>query len=114
MIYTVVGDPVTTYITSGIFYSMWSQAFCVSFVLVFKAGEDEADDPLQSDHMLTPPVLWCNPLYPNEWEEADLGVSSLWQEGTIWAPHYWWVSTALHLLICTYNEWNKLHVFVNL
>lgn len=65
------------------------------FICFFKAGENEADDPLQIDNVFTPPVLWCYTLYPNEWEETDLGLSSLWQEGAIWTPHYWWVSKRL-------------------
>lgn len=71
---------------------MW-HLFCVFFC--FKAGEDEADNPLQSDDVLSPSVLRRHTLYPNEWEKADMGVSSLWQEGAVWAPHYWRVSTTL-------------------
>lgn len=58
------------------------------------AGQDEADDPVQSHHMLSPPVLRCYSLYPNEREEADLGVSSLRQEGAVRAPHHRRVSPA--------------------
>lgn len=58
------------------------------FLINVAAGQDEADDPVQSDHVLSPPVLRCYPLYPNEREEADLGVSSLRQEGAVRAPHH--------------------------
>lgn len=78
---------------------------------------------MQSTNMLTPAVLRCNTLYPNEWEEANLGVSSLWQEGAIWAPHYWRVRTSLlHVvgsilwfyydgMFSAWNIWNSLDIF---
>lgn len=66
------------------------------FVLCVKAGQDEADNPMQSNYMLSSSVLWRYTLYPNEWEEADMGLSSVWQEGAIWAPLYRWVSRTFY------------------
>lgn len=37
--------------------------FCLFCV---EAGQDEADNPMQSDNMLSPSVLRCYTLYPNE------------------------------------------------
>lgn len=43
-----------------------SVIYFVGFLFCVKAGEDEADNPLQSDDMLSPSVLRCYTLYPNE------------------------------------------------
>lgn len=42
---------------SSILYSMRNDMYLLCLVFCFKAGEDEADNPLQSDDMLTPSVL---------------------------------------------------------
>ena len=66
------------------------------------AWEDEADHPVQSAHVFSPSVLRCYTLHPNEREEADLGVSSLRQEGTVRTPHYRRVSTTRHTFLLAY------------
>lgn len=64
------------------------------------AGEDAADDPMPGADMLPPAVLWRHTLHPDEREEANLGVSCLWQEGPLWTPHHRRVShPKLHRLL---------------
>lgn len=65
---------------------------------MFPARQDEADNSVQSNNMLPPPVLWCNTLYPDEWKETNLGLSCVRQEGAIWAPIYRWVRRAFVIL----------------
>lgn len=98
-IYNKSTDHEMTNLPSSYIKTVCTKFYCASLRLTFAyfalpAGQDEADDPLQSNNMLSPPVLWCNTLYPDEWEEADLGLSCLRQEGAVWAPFYRWVRRA--------------------
>lgn len=73
----------------------WFDSDCVCAWIHVTAGEDAADGSVPIVDLLTPAVLWRYTLHPNEWEKTHLGVSSLWQEGSIWTSHHWWVSAPL-------------------
>lgn len=102
-IYNKSADHEMTNLPSSYIKTVCTRFYCTSLWLTFAyfalpAGQDEADDSLQSNNMLSPPVLWCNTLYPDEWEEADLGLSCLRQEGAVWAPLYRRVRRAFVIL----------------
>ena len=90
------------------------QRMSLNLCFLPSAGEDEADHPMQSVDVLTPAVLWRYAVHPNEWEEAHLGVSRLWQEGTLRTPNNRRVSHGTRplthsSLVSPHNKWRLLN-----
>lgn len=84
-----------------------SFSFCV---LCFVVRKNEADNPMPCSDLYTSAVFRCCPLSSNEWEEAYLDLSRLWQKGCLWKSHLRWVSVSMVITGQTTqkrNRWKK-------
>ncbi len=68
------------------------------------AWQDASYGTLPSCHLFSPAVLWCCSIPANEWEEAHLDLSRLWQKSHVWESDYWWV----RLLSLSRKWWETL------
>lgn len=80
---------------------------CLCFCLCYTAGKDAANDSVSGVDVFTPAVFWCYALHPDEWKEAHMGVSCLWQKSTLWTSHHWWVCTTIIEQNCTWNSFDN-------
>lgn len=77
-----------------VLFSFLKWSHLCSFLLVVR--ENEADNPMPSSDLYTSAVFWCCSLSANEWEEAHLDLSCMWQESCLWKSNFRWVSMCQH------------------
>lgn len=93
----------SSYMTSSDFYGrLFPLRLCSPFWNGFPHSlscsivrENEADNPMPCSDLYTSTVFWCCPLSANEWEEAHLDLSCMWQKSCLWKSNFRWVSIML-------------------
>lgn len=64
------------------------------FLFLLSASEDADRSAVSGAHLCPLAVFRCHLLPANEWEEAHVDLPRVWQTGSLWAAHHWWVSKA--------------------